>query len=76
MVFPINVLGSLKAIQNWQTDLAVGICLYVRNIQSFSDFVGHVVAPTCTRCDGNNGSSENGTEAQTPNGDTEISHEC
>ena len=74
-IFPINVLRSLEAIQNWQTDLAVGICFYVRKIQSLSDFLGHVVAPACTRCDGNNGSSENGTEAETTNGDTKISHD-
>jgi hypothetical protein len=74
-VFPVNVLRSLEAVQNWQTDLAVGICFYVRNIQSLSDFLGHVVAPACTRCGGNNGSSENGTEAATRNGDTNISHD-
>src|SRR6267154_6147833 len=73
--FPINVLCSLEAVRYSQTDLAVGICFHVRKIQSLSDFLDHVVAPACTRCDGNNGSSENGTEAETTNGDTKISHD-
>src|SRR5512132_2544868 len=72
--FPVNVVRSLNAIQNWQSDFAVGICFYVRNIQSLSDFLRHVVAPGCSRCGGNNGSSANGTEAETTNGDTKTSH--
>src|SRR3954454_13950655 len=74
-IFRVNVLRSLKAIQNCETDIAVGVCFYVLNIQSLSDFVGHVVAPVCTRCDGNNGSSKNGTEAETTNGYAKICHD-
>src|SRR4030095_320663 len=73
--FPVNILRSLKAVQYWQTDLAVRICFCVRNIQSLSDFLGHVVAPACTRCGGDNGRSENGTDAETTNGDTKFSHD-
>src|SRR5207248_2882852 len=71
---PINVLCSLEAVQYSKTDLAVSICFHVGKIQSLSDFLGHVVSPGCTRCGRDNGSRENGTEAETTNGDTKISH--
>src|SRR5215211_2532688 len=73
-IFSVNVLCSLNAVQNWQTDLAVGICFHVRKIQASSDFLGHVVPPACTGCSRNNRSSANGAEAETTNGDPKISH--
>jgi len=74
-IFSVNVLRSVEAVQNRQTDLAVGIRFHVRNIQPLSDFLGHVVTPGCAWCGGNYWSSENGTKAETTNSDKNISHD-
>ena len=44
-IFPINVLGSIDAIQNRQADLAIGVCFCMLNVKTFADFFGHIVSP-------------------------------
>src|SRR5262249_37073542 len=74
-IFPINILRPVEAVRDRQTDLAIGICLYVRNIKSLSHFLGHVVAPRCARCSGNYWSGENRTDAKTKDNHTKTSHD-
>src|SRR5262249_53315188 len=73
-IFSINVLRSLQAVQNRHANLAIEVWFHIGNVQSVSDFFGHVVAPAVTRCSRDERSSQDGTSAEKTGGGTKLFH--